>query len=551
MRRNTRLVERYKRKPTFEPTIGLLQAMTEPSLFGRVFSASSFWTWRTVAKLIDNISLTEPREIQLFEQCTGRKYNRQAQRAIKRLILLAGRRAGKDRFLSAVAVHRAALAADWRQYQSPGEGSVCILLGRDKKQAAILRRYCRGLLQQPSLAREVVRDTGEVVEFRNGASLEIASNDVSLVRGRSAIAVLGSECCHWKTGDYAASSDEEVVSAAEYSMAMCPDHGLLMLGSSVYRRRGYMFRKWTELHGNDAADALCWFAPSKTMNPKLPQDVVDKAMADDPQKAGAEFNNIWREDMSDCFPLDAIEGSTDFGIHMRPYDPQFSYRAFADPAGGTGKDSFTVAIGHRLHDQANSVVIDALRERKPRFVPRDVIAEYAQILNQYHITEVQGDKFAGGFHADEWKRNGINFVPCERTTSENYLHALPMFLAGRVRLIDNATLRNQLTSLERRISPSGHETVSHPQVASAHDDLATVVCGLLSISAQPGYDLQYRAFEPSAPQRPPQQPQPPEPIQCNAEWWRSMPQSPSTSQDPNKRLRELYGAIDNAIRWQR
>ena len=68
------------------------------------------WGWRTVAKLIDGLPLIEPREIELFEQCTGRKYNRQARRAVRRLILLAGRRAGKDRFLSAVAVWRAAFA---------------------------------------------------------------------------------------------------------------------------------------------------------------------------------------------------------------------------------------------------------------------------------------------------------------------------------------------------------------------------------------------------------------------------------------------------------
>jgi hypothetical protein len=78
------------------------------------------------------------------------------------------------------------------------EGSVVILLGRDKKQAAILRKYCEGLLRVPLLAREVVRQTADTIEFKNGASLEIASNDVRLVRGRSAIAVLGSECAHWR-----------------------------------------------------------------------------------------------------------------------------------------------------------------------------------------------------------------------------------------------------------------------------------------------------------------------------------------------------------------
>jgi hypothetical protein len=66
----------------------------------------------------------------------------------------------------------------------------------------------------PRLKREVVR-----IEFRNGGSLEIATNNAALVRGRSAGAVFGSECCHWKTDEYSASSDEEVVGAAEPAAA--------------------------------------------------------------------------------------------------------------------------------------------------------------------------------------------------------------------------------------------------------------------------------------------------------------------------------------------
>jgi hypothetical protein len=128
-----------------------------------------------------------------------------------------------------------------------------------------------------------------VIEFRSGSLLEVATNDARLVRGRSAIAVLGSECCHWRTDEHASSSDEEVVAAAEPSLAMTPDGGLLILESSVYRRRGYMHRKWKELHGDNEAEDICWLAPSAVMNPALPSSVVDKAMRDDPQRARSEF----------------------------------------------------------------------------------------------------------------------------------------------------------------------------------------------------------------------------------------------------------------------
>jgi hypothetical protein len=328
------------------------------------------------------------------------------------------------------------------------------------------------------LAREVKRVTGDVIEFRNGSSLEIATNDVRLVRGRSAIAVLGSECCHWRTDEAAASSDEEVVGAAEPSMAMCPDGGLLLLGSSVYRKRGYMFRKWKVLHGADDSEDICWFAPSKTMNPVLPSLVIAKALAEDKAKAGAEYENVWREDLSDFVPLDVIEACTEWDISERPPQPEISYLAFCDAASGTGTDSYALVIAH--FDWARgSVVIDVIREFKPRLVPANVIAELAQLLRQYRVSEIWGDRAFHGFHSDEWLRNGAVYRPSVRTTSENYLAALPHLLAGRVRLLDSATARSQFTALERR-PMAGGDRIDHPRSMSGHDDVSASISGAIA-----------------------------------------------------------------------
>ena len=334
------------------------------------------------------------------------------------------------------------------------------------------------------LKNEVARVTNEVIEFRNGACLEIATNDPRLVRGRSAIAVLGSETCQWKVDEWSSGNDEEVVSAAANSMGMCPDQGLLVLGSSVHRRTGYMYRMFRELHGNNEAsdEDVCWFTPSRTMNPMLPQSVIDRALAKDPPKAKADYLNVWREDFSECFPTDAVEAATDVGVYLRPPQTGVFYFAFTDAALGTGKDSFSLCIAHRLDDDVGTVVIDVLLERKPRFIPAQVVTEFADIVKSYGVSEISGDKTGGGFHFDEWARNGITYKPAEFTTSEAYLRALPIILAGSVRLLDNATLRTQLTSLERSVTGTT-EKVDHPKVASAHDDLAAAVCGAMVITS--------------------------------------------------------------------
>jgi hypothetical protein len=378
------------------------------------------------------------------------------------------------------------LATDWRKLQSVGEGAVVLLLGADKKQASILRKYCDGLLQAPLLAREVKRRTGDIVEFRNGASLEIATNDARLVRGRSAVAVLGSECSHWRTEEHSSSNDEDVVAAALPSMAMCGDGGLLLMGSSVYRKVGFMYRMFRELHGSDDSDdSLCWFAASTVMNPRLPASAIEQAMSNNAARARAEFLNVWREEGDDLFALDVLESSTDYDVLERPPKPGIPYICFADPAAGTGKDSYALAIAHLEADQARTVTLDAIRERKPKFSPAALIAtELAPLLRQYQITELHGDRYAIGFHIDEWQRNGFRFIPCERTTSENYLGLLPLLLSSRCRLINTATGRSQLASLERVVQSGGREIVRHPQVDSAHDDIAAAIAGALVTAGQ-------------------------------------------------------------------
>ncbi len=545
----------------FVPLIGFTHALNSPSLFGNVFSSPTFWPWKVISKLIDGLPLTEPREIALFEACTGRVYNRQARRAVRRLILLAGRRGGKDRFMSAYGVWRAALCTDWRQYLSAGEQAVVILLGKDKKQAAILRRYCHGLLQVPDLAKQVVRETADVIEFRNGASLEITVNDAGGVRGRSAIAVLGSECCHWKTSEHAQSNDEEVVSAAENSMALCPDGGHLILGSSVHRRTGYMYKMYRELWGNNDADDLVWFASSRTMNPQLPQAVIDKAMASNPHKANADYNCVWREDSSECFASSAIEASTDVGVHERAYAPGTIYVACQDSALGVdGGSSFALALAHR--DAGSDIaILDLLRERKPPFVFHEVIAEYAQILKRYGISEIWSDHHAHKLFSDEWKKHGVVCRESENTTAKNYQLALPLIIGGRARLLDNTVLKNQLSSLELHTS-DGEEKVVCPQ--NSHDDVATAAMGsLVAVSKRFSYDKNYDGWCKDDPKP---QPEPETPFSgnpCNGDWWKWRPPprpplptapkveplKPQPQNECDKELAQRYSAVAGYFKY--
>src|SRR5262249_40843054 len=102
---------------------------------------------------------------------------------------------------------------------------------------------------------------------------------------------------------------------------------------------------------------------------------------------------------------------------------------------------------------------------------------------RYRVRVIEGDRFGGGFHSNAWARNAISYRACERTTSENYLAALPLLLSGKARLLDEPVLRQQLQGLERRVYANGREAVSHAAARSAHDDIAAAVCGALVAAA--------------------------------------------------------------------
>jgi len=463
--------------------ISFAEALRDVRLLGASFRGASWRPWHVLAKIISGQPLNDSEMAFVFE-CTGRRVL--PQNPPRRLYLLVGRRGGKSRFLSALAVWVAALAANWRNLMAPGEPAVVMLVACDKKQAAVLRRYADGLLQAPLLAPEVVRRTAERIELRSGAVLEITTNDHRLIRGRSAIAVLGDEVSFWRADGESSSSDEEVIAAAAPSLMTAPGGGYLVLSSTTYRKRGLMFDRYKEYYGKDDADELVWLAPSAKMNASLPAADIERELAADPVKNAAEYMSVWRDDISGFIPADALEAATDTGVIQRPPSSDYStrYVAFADAAGGAraGGDSFTLAICRGGKD--GMVYLDRLLEREPPFHPATTVEEFVEVLRAYRITHVTGDHFSGGWAASEFLRHNIQYWASPRNKSELYLRVLPLLLSGRLRLLDNEKLRRQFISLERTLHAGGRETVEEPLRSGSHDDLCNVVSGAAVLTSE-------------------------------------------------------------------
>lgn len=190
---------------------------------------------------------------------------------------------------------------------------------------------------------------------------------------------------------------------------------------------------------------------SRDFNPDLPQSIIDRAMERDPAAASAEYMAQFRTDVEGFITREAVEACVEVGVKERPHDRTKAYAAFVDPTGGSS-DSMTLAIAHT---EGTTQILDLVRERKPPFSPEAVVDEYAKIMRDYRISTVGGDRYAGEWVAEQFRKHGVNYEPSEQNKSDIYCGILPLINSRAVALLGNDRLVHQLTSLERRTARGG------------------------------------------------------------------------------------------------
>ena len=459
--------------------MSIIDAIRSARLFAPWFKDRASWAaWFAFLRALFGLAMSKA-DMATFRQCTGRDVVRPG--GYTEAALVVGRRGGKSLILALVAVFLAVFL-DWRPYLSPGERGVVMIVAADKRQARVIYRYARAFLTDvPALSLLIERETAEVIDLKNGITIEILAANFRTLRGYSVVAFLGDESAFWNTAETGSNPDTEILSAVRPAQATIPG-AVLLLASSPYAKRGALYQMHRRYFGRDEAPALIWRAPTRTMNPSVPQRVVDEAYERDPASAAAEFGAEFRSDVAGFLDREIIDASIDASVLVRPRLDGVSYRAHIDVSGGL-HDSFTAGIAHK---EVDVVVLDALYERRAPFNPSAVTAEVSALLASYRVTEFEADRYSARWAIEAFAKEGRTFRHAERDRSAIYLDALPLWTSGRARLLGGPIgLRcaAQLAALERKVSPAGRDRVEPGPI---HDDLAVVCAGaLLAASAQP------------------------------------------------------------------
>jgi hypothetical protein len=434
-------------------------------LFDRLFPGPSWRAWRawTCGVFAQPMSETEAAT---FRELTARSTLPTAPST--EAWTIAGRKSGKSR-MAAFVVTVLAAVRKWKM--APGERPMVLLIAPSRKQAGIVLDYAEAMIRQVPTVR-ITRRTSEEVEVSTGVAIRIEAASFRTPRGFTVVGLVADEIAFWRT-DSGANPDREILRAVRPALVAVPG-SLLVAISTPYASRGVLHETYERHFGHDS-DTLVVQAATTQLNPTIHPRRIEQAIESDPAGANAEWLAQFRSDLESLFVRAALAAVTVRGRFELPPTPGLPYVAFIDPAGGSGADSFTLAIAHR--DITGRPILDLVREVRPTFSPEAVCQSFALELKRYGVSAVFSDYYAAQWPVERFAAHGIAVQQSPFKRSELYLELVPAVQSGACELLDNPRLINQLADLERVTGNSGKDAVDHPH--AGHDDLANSACGAL------------------------------------------------------------------------
>jgi len=472
-----------------KPLVSIRSALEDPQLLGNALAGDSWAVWRVILIAGLGEELTDEERV-LFREVTGRE--KEPMERVDELWAIVGRRGGKTRAAGTLAAYVGCLC-DHSDVLAPGERGAIPIMAASTTQAAKAFNHVLGVLQHsPVLSHQIDSSTSDVIRLTTGIDVEVRPANFRTIRGITSVAVIGDEIAFWSV-EGAANPDTEILNAVRPSLATTG--GLMFNISSPYARKGELWTTFRKYHGPDGADPLILVAkgPSRTFNPSLPQKIIDRAYERDAAVAKAEYGGEFRTDIEALLTREAVEAVMPAAIFERSRVEGVEYFAFVDPSGGSA-DSMTLAIGHRERNgEESQATLDAVREIRPPFSPEQVVIEFSALMLEYGISKVSGDRYAGEWPREQFRKQGIAYEVSEKVKTDLYRDLVPVINSASCALLDNEKLSAQLIALERRTARGGRDSIDHPP--GGHDDVANAVAGVISLlGAKPAWEYDIPAL---------------------------------------------------------
>ena len=426
--------------------------------------------WTVAYKAFDGERLTSAEE-GTWQALTGREDYEP--RDTHELVAVKGRRAQGTKTATKYLAYKIH-TGNYRQFAPKGDRLHCVLIAQNRDTAREVKSYLDTFYSATELRSEVGEMFKTSIEMRNGFVISVQTCSYRAPRGISVPIALLDEVGVWAVEG--ANVDHEVVRSLTPSQIQFPDRKLILLGSP-WIKAGVLFDRWDRR--SEGGDRLVVHCPTPLMNPLIPPEELAREQANDPANYRREFLAEWLDDVDQFLPDGDITAAVRSRVREEPPAEVIKggYRAAIDASGLTGKDRFTLAVGHRASRGSAGLGtrFDVIRgwSRAP---VAQVCDEVGKILKGYWTHTVFADQFGFSFLKELLAQRGIEVrqVPFSaRSKPEIFLDLKVGLSRGQISLLDHPESLRELRMLESRRTSGGNYSISAPR--GGHDDYAAVI----------------------------------------------------------------------------
>jgi hypothetical protein len=428
---------------------------------------------------------------------------------------IIGRRSGKSDSIGGLAAAYEITLGGHSAYVKKGQPTFWLYIAQDLDTAKLNLKFVTSWIKSsPLLAKMIVKDGEEEVEFANGIILKAEPPNIRTGRGAAVVGITMDEMAFWYKNAKSANPDFEVIRALEYATGQFPNAKQIRI-TTPWTKEGVAYLGWKKgTEGNklhcpncgvsrahfcthvpeDRADEegnLVLYSPTAAMqNPRMSRRRLQRLFRRDKEAFKRESLAQFIDAQSSFLTFASIERAIDSKVEQRLPVPGIDYVAAIDPA--FRHDSFAFTIGH--NDSNRGVVQDFVKEWVPepgeRLDPKQVLTEIRDELKRWNLDIVFSDQYqyeALAALAEELELTIIGIDLTSKSKPKMMASMSSLFNQGRIRLLDHPSQEAQLKKLQKTVGPSGYVNVSAP--AGFRDDIA--LCDALLVSQvvmMPAYD---------------------------------------------------------------
>lgn len=376
-------------------------------------------------------------------------------------IWAVGARGGKSTLVSVVALYEAT-RDKWKQYLQDGEiGYACIIATREKQAQDIIGANCARMIEGSMITDWVEESYATTLVLTNGMYIASYPCNSTAARGLPIFLLIFDEIAHFSS--VGPKADEKIYSALRPRQAQFPGAKCLKI-STPAAKQGLLWDEFSQ--GFQVPGRLTIQAPTRTVNPTIPQDFIDNEYLRDPDNAEREFGANFAEQVDAYLPFDKLQKAFIFAGDLLP-DSANRYFASIDQSGLSGRDRFAMAVSHK---EDRKVLVDVCRSWNTEDGDM-ILGEVGHIANDYNLGSVTIDKYAGGWVKQALEKIGLE-VKVRESLPSVYQNFKSLLMAESVKLPDNKALRNGLVRTQAFYGRNNSLSISHERTVEGHADEA-------------------------------------------------------------------------------